>query len=74
MFVVQGINFVALEQLWSMIVSTALKLFDSGKSVIKSMATSWKGPDWGSVVIGCNGAFQCVICSLFSWQVAHLRT
>ena len=37
--VVQGINFVALEQLWSIIISMALKLFDSGKSVIRSIAT-----------------------------------
>jgi hypothetical protein len=66
MFVVQGINFAALEQPWSMIVSMALKPFDSGRSVIRSMATIWKGPEWGSGVIGCNRVFQCVVRGLFS--------
>jgi hypothetical protein len=40
-----------------MIMSMALKPLDLGKSVIKSIATIWKGPEWGSGVIGCNGAF-----------------
>ena len=66
MFIMQGINFVALEQLWLMIMSMALKLFDSGKSVIRSIATIWKGPEWGLGVIGCNGAFWCVVHGLFS--------
>ena len=57
MFVVQGINFMAFEQPWLIIVSMALKPFDLGKSVIRSIATIWKGPEWGSGVIGCNGAF-----------------
>ena len=72
MFVVQGINFAAFEQPWSIIVSMALKPFDSGRSVIRSMATIWKGPEWGSGVIGCNGAFWWVVRGLFSWQTAHL--
>ena len=72
MFMVQGINFMALKQLCLMIISMVLKLFDSGKSMIRSIATIWKGPEWGSGVISCSRAFQCVVHDLFSWQVAHL--
>ena len=59
-------NFAAFEQLWLIIVSTALELSDLGKSMIRSMAIIWKGLEWGSGVIDCNGAFQCVMCGLFS--------
>ena len=73
MFVVHGINFVAFEQLWSIIVSTALKPFNLGRSMIKSIAIIWKGPEWGSGMIGCRGVFWCIMHGLFSWQVAHLQ-
>ena len=57
MFVMQGMNFMAFEQLWLMIISTALKPFDSGKSMIRSIATIWKGPEWGL----CYGS-RLVVC------------
>ena len=74
MFMVQGMNFIALKQPWLIIMSTALKPFDSGRSVIKFIATIWKGPEWGLGVISCSGAFQYVMHSLFFWQVTHLQT
>ena len=37
--VLHGMNLATFEHLWSMIVSTASKPRDSGRSVIKSMAT-----------------------------------
>ena len=43
-FMVQEMNLAAFEQPWSMIVRTVLKLFNSGKSMIRSMAITWKGP------------------------------
>ena len=64
--VMQGINFAAFEQPWSMIVRMALKPFDSGKLVIRSMATTWKGPWWGSTGIVCNSVCWCVVWGLFS--------
>ena len=68
-----GVCYAGVACEW-MIVRTALNPSDSGRSVIKSIATIWKGPEWGLVVIGCNGAFRCVVCGLFCWQMVHPRT
>ena len=57
MFVVQCMNFAALEHPWSTIVKMALEPSNSGKLVIKSMATTWNDPYEGLTGIGCNGAF-----------------
>ena len=72
--VLHGMNLATFKHPWSIIVSTALKPLDSGRSVIKSMATIWKGPEWRSIVIGWSGAFWCVVCGLFCWHVAQPRT
>ena len=73
-FMVQGMNLAAFEQPWLMMVSMVLKPFDLGRLVIRSMATTWKGPWWGLTGIICSGVCQCVVHSLFSWHVVHLWT
>ena len=71
--VVQGMNLATFKQPWSIIVRMVLKPFDLGRLVIRSMATTWKGPWWGLTGIVWSGACQCMVQGLFSWQVVQLR-
>ena len=51
-----GMRMTALVQLWSVIVSTESKPFDSGNLTMKSMAIVSKGNTPGFVNIGLSGA------------------
>ena len=62
--------------------STVLKPFESGRSVIISIATIWKGPEWGSVTIclfSCQFTFsfalvsvQCLVLHSFAFLCTYL--
>jgi hypothetical protein len=70
----QGIKTVAFVVLWSMMVKMESKPSDTGRSVIRSMATVSNGVALVAGVIGKGGAFGCTVFTLLLWQVAQPLT
>ena len=62
MVLLHGASIIAFDRSWSMMTSSASKVFDSGKSVMKSMLIVWKGNAFVSLLEGIPVSWGCVGC------------
>jgi hypothetical protein len=70
----QGWNFAALVQLWSIMVRIKLYPFEGGRSTIRSHVMVSKGCAFGLMVIGYIGILGFVVFDFVSWHFGHPLT